>query len=225
MAANLRTDYVRSQRYFTDIVALYKRRPDLKAFMEILLSLGTIGVFAMFAIRPTLLTISNLLTEIKSKEETIAQMDEKITNLSAAQQILQQQKPVIDLLADAVPTDSKLDGYIRQVEGLIGRNSLQVFGLASGEITLSGTKVAQTKVNANPNQAKTQSDFPPSAVPIEINVSVAGGYPSIASFLNNLSNLRRPILFDTVNFATTQVESGETLVLTVGGRIPYINQK
>lgn len=224
MAVNLRTDYVRSQRYLTDIVALYKRRPDLKAFMEILLSLGTIGVFAMFALRPTLLTISNLLTEIKSKEETIAQMDEKLGNLSIAQQILQQQKPVIDLLKDAVPTDSKLDAYIRQVEGLISRNSLQVFALSSGEITLIGNKTIPPTATTQ-NQEISEADFPASAIPIEVNLAVSGGYPSIAAFLNNLSNLRRPILFDSVNFATTQVENGQTLVLTVGGRIPYIKTK
>jgi len=116
--------YFRGQKYIYDIVALYRRRADLRAYLELLLSIATIGVFALMALRPTVLTISNLLTEINTKEETSKQMDQKIQNLQTAQSILSQQKNNIAILASAVPTSPDLASYVRQIEGVAKRQCI-----------------------------------------------------------------------------------------------------
>ena len=81
MAGGWRSNYLRYRSFFLNIYNVYKRRPDLKMFMEILLSLGTISFFAAFALRPTALTIVDLLEQIDEKETTIEKMDQKIQNL------------------------------------------------------------------------------------------------------------------------------------------------
>ena len=42
MAVGWRKDYTRYQRYFLNLFAVYKNRDDVKAFLEIVLSLATI---------------------------------------------------------------------------------------------------------------------------------------------------------------------------------------
>ncbi|MCK4588646.1 hypothetical protein KAT60_02400, partial [Candidatus Woesebacteria bacterium] len=87
MALGWRRGYLRYKSYFLNVIVVYKRRKDLRMFLEITLSLVTISFFAVFALKPTLLTIAELTKEIKTKEETVAKMDEKIQNLERGQQI------------------------------------------------------------------------------------------------------------------------------------------
>jgi hypothetical protein len=61
MALGWRQGYSRYRAYFLNIYNLYKQRPDLRMFLEILLSLGAIAIFAAFAVRPTALTIVQLM--------------------------------------------------------------------------------------------------------------------------------------------------------------------
>ena len=81
MNQSWRREYLRYKSYFLNVMGRYKERADVKVYLEILLSLATISVFAIFALRPTILTIAGLLKEIETKKETLAKMDEKISNL------------------------------------------------------------------------------------------------------------------------------------------------
>lgn len=209
-------NYFRGQKYIFDIVALYKRRPDLKAFLELLLSLTTIGVFAIFAIRPTALTISNLLKEKAEKQNTVKDMDIKIQNLQTAQGLLAQEGINIALLQDAVPKDPNLGPYIRQLEGLIKKDNVTAQNLGSDEVTLAGTPPPQTTLALEQTKA-----FPPNASKLNIVISVSGDYNGISSFLGDLEFLRRPLSFDNITFTSTQIENTKSLFLTISGGAPY----
>ena len=81
MQIGWRQKYATSRNLFTKTMASYSQKPSLKAYLEILLSLFTISILGIFAIRPTTITIGKLYNEIKAKEETIKRMDQKIQNL------------------------------------------------------------------------------------------------------------------------------------------------
>ncbi|MEJ2441504.1 MAG: hypothetical protein P8Y06_01110, partial [Patescibacteria group bacterium] len=81
MALGWRKDYLRYRSYFLNIVGVYKQRKDLRMFLELLLTLVTVSFFAAFALRPTLLTIIELLKEIDTKEETLTKMSTKIQEI------------------------------------------------------------------------------------------------------------------------------------------------
>ncbi len=207
--------YFRGQQYLFNLMALYKRRPDLKAFLELLLSIVTIGLFSIFAIKPTALTISNLLTEISQKQETIKQMDTKIQNLQQAQSILSTQQQKIALLSDAVPNSPSLGQYVRQVEGVIKKDGVVTQNLGSDQITLAGKS---STLAGPPDQRKP---LPQGSSGIGVSISVAGNYTSISSFLADIELLRRPLVFDNLNFTTTEIDNVKNLYLTIGGRAPY----
>ena len=71
MALGWRGQYYRYKDYFLNIVALYKQRRDLRAFLEVILSLSTVIIFVVFALKPTALTIISLYNEIKVKKDTL----------------------------------------------------------------------------------------------------------------------------------------------------------
>ncbi|HEX6976940.1 MAG TPA: hypothetical protein VF185_01090 [Patescibacteria group bacterium] len=207
--------YFRGQQYLFNLMALYKRRPDLKAFLELLLSIVTIGLFSIFAIKPTALTISNLLTEINEKQKTIEQMDAKILNLQQAQSILASQQANIALLSDAVPTSPSLGQYIRQIEGVIKKDNVVTQNIGSEQITLAGTSPV---LAGPPDQRKT---LPQGSSGVGVSISVAGDYNTISTFLADIELLRRPLVFDSLNFTATEIDNVKNLYLTIEGRAPY----
>ena len=57
MATGWRGQYIRYRGFFLNIVDLYKKRADLRAFLEVILSISTVTIFLLFALKPTMLTI------------------------------------------------------------------------------------------------------------------------------------------------------------------------
>jgi Tfp pilus assembly protein PilO len=214
MQNNWRKDYVRYQKYFLNILAVYQTRPDLKAFLELLLSIGTITLFALFAIRPTLLTITQLISTIREKQETLATMDQKITNLQAAQTLYQREKPRIDLLAQAVPANPTPETYIRQIEGLAQKHSLTILGLTVDETALLGKP-------AEVSTLKKLADLPQGSKGTGVTITLSGPYPNVSTFLSDFENLRRPAALDNLNMNLAQLESGNTIILTIQARAIY----
>lgn len=222
MAAALKGQYTRYQKYFFDIVSLYKKRQDLRLFLEILLSLTAISFFGLFAIRPTFVTIGSLLNQIRSKEELLAQMETKITNLESAQAVYSRELPRISLLDSAIPEAPTPESYVRQLEGLASANNVSLQGLTIGETTLLGRGEIireDEDVTALPEGAKG----------ISVTMTAAGSYADLASFLTNLENLRRPVLIDVLSFnrlSFESLDSGEFgLVINIAGRVPYITNE
>jgi len=218
MAAAWRKSYRRYKSFFLDIYNIYKRRPDVKMFLEIILSLVTIGAFAAFALRPTALTITQLLEEIEAKEETIEKMDTKIRNLQTAQSVYNQELARLALLDQAVPENPTPEIFVRQIEGLASTRGVRVLGMSIGEIVLVG------KTEGKKKSSGKNTPLPKNAEEVSFSASIQGDYQQLDTFFNDLNNLRRPLKIDSVNFNSAETEEGQTLVLVIQGRIPYLDQ-
>ncbi len=215
MAATWRQDYGAYQRYFFNIVAIYKKRQDLKAFLEILLSLGTITIFVMFALRPTFLTISNLLVELREKEKTAADMDTKIKNLGIAQGLLSQYGSDVLTLNTALPTVPSPEGQIRQVQAIAQKNNVTIQGITTGEIIFAKGSVSVKKDEG-------LKKLPEGAKSFSLSGSFSGSYQSLSAFMTDIENLRRPLIIDSLTLNTIEREAGNNLVLSISGRVIYI---
>lgn len=210
--ATWREQYGRYRKYLTNFVSLYKRRNDIKMFMELLLSLTSIALFSLFAIKPTFLTVAQLIRDIKAKNQTIDQLDQKIQSLSQAQSILVQNKSLIDLLNSAVPTSPNADFYLRQIEGVAKKDGVNVLGVSTGEAAIQGAPDTKTE------------DFTEGAQGLGVSVSVTGNYESLQNFLADIENLLRPIQIDSTAVSSTsqEIETTTKIVLVITGRIPYL---
>ena len=204
MALGWRKDYLRYKSYYLNILNLYKRREDLRMFLEIILSLVTISFFSLFALRPTFLTIAVLLKEINTKKETIAKMDAKIKNLQTAQNILNQESLRIPILELSIPAFPQPQNFAHQIEGIASTAQVEVLGIRVDEIPLRGDVLV-----------KDQGEM-------GFSISTTGSFQNLFSFLKNLENLRSPVKIDVLGISLAKQEQGNILTLVVTGKTPYL---
>ncbi len=199
------------QRYLLNISALYKQRPDLKAYLELLLSIGAIAMFIVFAIKPTLITIADLLTKINSEQQTSTALDTKLKNLGTALTIFTEQKSNIDVLNTSVPTGPDVASYIRQIEGVVKKNSGSVTTISVDQVNLIAPSTIAS-ASADTSSPKT----------INISLSVSGTYQNLFGLLQDLENLRRPETLNKLDFNIVQTsDNSKTLNLTLSSQSPY----
>ncbi len=205
MAASIRQSQY--QKYMLNIVALYQRRADLKAYTEILLSIVAVIFFIIFAIKPTVVTIANLFVKINAEQQTSDQMTTKINNLSIAQGLYNEQTNNINFLNQAVPNGPDIASYIRQVEGMIKKDGLSAITIGSGDVNI-----------IIPNAT-------PSAQKLIATISVSGSYDQLTAFISDIETLRRPAIIGKLDFALTDVSQGQKgLTLTIAPQTPFNQQ-
>lgn len=207
MAANWQRDNY--QRYLLNIVALYRQRPDLKAYLEILLSIATIGIFVIFAIKPTIITIADLLTKINSEQLTSDQMDTKIKNLGLAQSAFTAEQNNIKLLNTAIPTGPDVPTYIRQIEGFIKKENVTTITLAASQVDLL-------------SKAATPSGQSSSSLSAGFTLTATGNYAQLINLIQDIESLRRPSLINRLDFSINKDNpDAKALNLTLTAQTPY----
>lgn len=215
MATGWKKDYFRYKDFFLNVLSFYNAKPNLRIYLELILSLSTIIVFALFAVKPTVLTIIELTKEIQTKEETSAKLKQKIRNLQTVSNLLQTQSEDIKYVDQAVPQTALPETLVKQIETISKENSLQILGFSASDVTLSGKEIESKKtkkVDSLPNNA---NEFP-------FTFSASGTFPNIFSFLTKLEDLRRPVKFDSFILNSNVTEGGKVIVLTITGRVPYL---
>lgn len=216
MALGWRSQYLRYQEFFLNILAVYRSRRDLKMFLEIILSLGAISFFSIFALKPTLLTIASLYTQIKSREETLAKMNQKIQDIGAARGAISRESR-LPLVESAVPNDPAIQTLVRQIEGLSASHSIKLLGISIGEVTLVGPEAAKKR--------DTQTTpLPEDANEVDFSITASGDYSSFLALVSDLERVRRPVKIEVVGINSSKVETGKVLVLVINGRTPYLGK-
>lgn len=219
MSLGWRGYYLRYRSYFLNVAARYKERADVKAYIEILLSLATISAFAIFALRPTLLTIAGLIKEIESKRQTLEQMQSKIDNLTSAHTLYDRERQKINILLSAIPDMPNPENYARQVEGLIGKHNAQISESRIGKAVILGKKTAFT------NKSRNSKPLPEGSIGLNVSTSYTANldqYISLVNLISDFENLRRPPQIDTIRIKTsTTREKEKVLELFINARLPY----
>ena len=217
MAGGWKTDYARYRGYFQNAITAAQKKQDLKMFLEILLTLSTIIIFISLALRPTLITISELVRDIDSKEEVINQMDVKLNNLRQAQTLLDQEARRIALLDTAVPTNPDPDKFAVQVEGAAAYNQTQLMGLSIDELVLLGEEKRRVG-------SQNLDGLPQGANSLIFSFNNQGEFSNLQNLISYLENMRRPIQIDTLNINKKITELAEFLSITITGQVPYLKE-
>ena len=181
----------------------YKERQDMRVFLEIILSLAAVSVFSIFALKPTLTTIAELIRQIETKKETLARMNQKIQDLSVAQSLYSRETAKIRLLETSIPKSPEPLSLIRQAEG----------AAAAHTATILSETVGETPITASVAQ-ETQSE-------LSFSFTLTSGYQTLLDLLKDLENMRRPVKFNQLSLATSASKSGKILILVFDGSAPY----
>lgn len=215
MKQGWRGQYYRYRGYFLDILNLYKKRSDLRAFVEVILSLSTITIFLVFALKPTVLTIISLVKEIKGKQTTISGLNQKISNLSKAQVLFTQNQDSISNIDIAVETKPEPDTVSKQIIGLSAKNSVNILGLSVGQITLIGKpSLANVVSESKPLPGDTRE--------MSVSINIQGDYSNMLSFISDFESLRIASKIDLVGINSSEINGAKAINMLVSARIPFL---
>jgi len=148
MATGWRSSYYRYKELFLNVSDLYKKRADLRAFLEIVLSIVAVIVFLLFALKPTALTIISLTQQIKEEKQTLSVLTKKASDLQKANTLLAQNSIYEDNINIAVSSTPIPDIFAKQIEGLAVKDGIDLMGLAINDVILIG-KAATGKRERN----------------------------------------------------------------------------
>lgn len=178
--------------------------------LELIFSILAVVFFAVFAVKPTLQTMSLLVKEIEDKKALDEQLAQKIASLNTAQAQYQQFSSQFYLLDEAMPKTASLMTGLKIVEKIAGNNQLVIKG-----ITISA--VPEELVAASASQATRQI--------LTFNVSVIGDYLQIRQFIEDLMNSRRMILVDQINFSLANNRNQKDLGAVIRINLPYYDSQ
>ncbi|KKR11686.1 MAG: hypothetical protein UT39_C0004G0045 [Candidatus Woesebacteria bacterium GW2011_GWA1_39_21] len=196
MSTTFRDRYLRSKYIVQKTIHDYSEKPALRAYLEIFLTLITVSLFGIFAIRPTLITIGRLLQEIKAKESTLTVMNDKVSDLLVAKDLYNREEDKINLIDEAVPKSPKPDNLALQIEELTKKD-----GVLINNLTIEDTLVLGQGSDPNDNG-------------LNFNLGVTGNYFDLIKFAEHLETMRRPINFDNLTITSNQSPDGNSLFMT-----------
>ncbi len=218
MATGWKRDYFRYKEFFLNVLSIYNTKPNLKIYLELTLSIFTVIIFSVFAIKPTILTVIELNNEIKAKTSLVDDLNVKLKNLQTAGQILQTNVNDLVYLEQALPDTAKPENLIKQLEILASESNVKIIGISSSDVIISGNTDLKNK-----QIVLTSTDLNADELPFSI--SITGDYQSLLSYLKKIENLRRPIKIDSIAFNSNNTDTGKVINLLISGRTPYLNEK
>lgn len=212
-STNYREQYAHYRRYFKSLADTYYKKPEVRTSIELLLTLLAVSFFAVFAIRPTVLTIAQLIADVRAQTQIKKQLDEKIQNIRKAQEVSAREQTRLTYLDQALPAGPQPDRLVGQIEGLAGAHELVLESLNIGKLPLYETK-------DNPTEPRGKfSSF-------EVSFLVAGSYTNTLAFLKEVEDLRRIVNITSVSYGPSSKEvEDRIIILAVGAQVPYFPDK
>ncbi len=203
----------KKQQDIKSTLVQFYNRPVAKVSLELFFSVMAIIFFAAFAIRPTLVTMSDLIKEIEDKEKLEVQLQRKIAALSAAQTEYHKYQDRLYLLDSALPDTVQLIKTIKIVEKLASENNLVISDLSLVDV---------------PNETEEQQEFTDAnmkRLDLEFRLSVMGDFISIRNFVEQLQGSRRTIVVNSLDFRKNENLGTEALQAVMTINIPYLSTK
>lgn len=199
------------QEQISKILDNFYHNPVAVVSFELFLSIAVVIFFAIFAIRPTLLTMSELVKEIEDKRKLDTQMAQKVAALGTAQAQYLNIQDRVSVLDEALPRGADVVTTLKIIERIASEEDLAI------------TNMTVLDVPEDPAEDKTFEDLERQAMPIQM--SVVGSYTSIRGFVEGLRNARRSFITERITFATEDTRGQKSLEATILVSAPYFGEK
>lgn len=203
----IRPELKRYSRYYT-VLEPYFASPKTRSSISLILTLSSLIIFGIFAIRPTVTTIFELTKELATLQRVNTKLGGKIAALAKAQEILESEKRSLSILEEAAPLKPDVAHVVKEVEGATAISNVSIASMQFQRVDYS--------------QIQLNSPGEITAVQIPVTLSIRGAQAPIASFLSALYNSRR--FFTTGNLEIMgnrfkDTETGQTLQISLSA--PY----
>jgi Tfp pilus assembly protein PilO len=192
-----------ASRYLQGFNSLYQQK-RVRFYAQIIATLATTIFFLIFAIKPTVTTITQLIKEIDDKKIVAARLEQKIQALITAQKTYISLETFLPLINEALPSDPQLASYLRQLEALSRQTSLLLTTLQTNRLVLK-------------DQPSTNQDH------FTLTLTLKGSYSNLHLFLSDLYRLRRLLEITNFNFKTDS-QAPDSLNLTLTTKVYIFDQ-
>lgn len=196
------------QRDLASTLFQFYQKPVAMVSLGLIFSIVLVISLAVFAIQPTLVTMTNLTKEIEDKTKLSDQLSKKIAALSSAQSVYTQVESRLPLVDQAIPPQPELMFSLKIAEKLATENKVIITAIAVPTIPDEKTAVQ--------NKAQLQK------IDLPVVITVTGDYLSIRSYIEALEASRRSFVIDTINFSLQDNRGDKKLQAGITLTIPYL---
>lgn len=177
--------------------------PVARVSFGLVLTIIAITFFALFAIRPTLLTMAELIKQIDDRKVIDQKLSQKIAALSTAQAELASKQTDALVLDSSVPSTPRFPELLKQIERAASENSVVI-----------GTLVTQTVPVERDVKTVTTLDL--QSIPLTLTVS--GSFEGLIGMLATLGNMQRILAIDRIDILPPVEDEALLLNLTISVR-------
>lgn len=189
----------------------FYEKPIAQVSTELFFTILTVIFFALFAIRPTIVTMTELVKEIEDKRETDEALAKKVTALSTAQSEYFALQDEFPLLEEVMPVNVDVSQLVKIIEKVASEEQLSVTAIQVREVPLPPL--------AEPEFSKVN--------PLTLNTTVGlvGKYENGRRFLEKLTELRPLITLNTISFTRSNDRTNpNALVINVQLDMHYFRE-
>ena len=177
--------FIAGETIRADLQRFYEK-PVTRVSLELLLSLLAVIFFALFALRPTLNTMSRLVREIEEKRKIEEALTRKVAALSTAQNeffTFQDRLPILDT---AIHNDLSLENALFYLEYLAAESGVTLSSVQIKEFPFSLTPTAEGEAVAPAEVDTSKKEVGIHAV----QVAFVGDYNTIIRFFRTVESIR-----------------------------------
>ena len=185
----------------------FYQKPIAKISAELFATIIGVTLLAALAIRPTLLTMSQLLKDIEDRRKTSDTLTKKIASLSTLSSEYPILKNDIALLHAAIPNSPDFDGFMRRLEKVASNHNLIISSLQATQLP---------KEDPTVNQPSEITQF-------IVSINFKGEYQKVRAVLGDLLTMDRYVTVETatLNAKRDELEKTNTLMSTINFRVAY----
>ncbi|NMC35542.1 hypothetical protein GYA49_00695 [Candidatus Beckwithbacteria bacterium] len=188
----------------------YRNNPFAQASLDFVLSVILVIALFLFAVKPTIITISQLQDKIEEFDTLNKSLVTKINTIQSLNASYETMSQTISLADQALPDDHNFLLFEQQLRYFIQRNDLLVSSLSFSEFPLFD----QTEIDEDPSKTESKKQQLPNGVKaISINLNAQGSYEGIKKFINDLEQHIRIAHIDTAVLQTGKQSSQLSLNL------------
>jgi len=166
---------------------LFYDKPIVKVSLELVISVVVVTLLALFALRPTLLTMSELLKEIEEKEELDQALQQKIAALATAESEWQVFQSQVARIQQSFLQNPSLEEVLVYLEYLARKQEIFVFSMSVPDIAV------QLNLSSDPSRPANSTAPNLALATYDVNFQVSGEYDKILDFAREIEN-QQPLM-------------------------------
>ncbi len=195
---------------FYQRLSLIYQRPEVKASLEVVLSVFTVTLLIFAAIRPTLTNIASLQKKIEDLDSANKKADNKITQIFNAQTQLNNFQDKLHLFDGAVPDEFSYGDMAGRIEVMA-----KTHGLTVQTVTMPGVRLFGEGKGIGEWSLKLVKTDALNIVQASVQFVVSGDPRNVRVFIEEMENLDRLTLLNSIiMIAETGPAKSETLKAT-----------